>query len=164
MWLPEGMLRECIVEADRHAPLETGGTFMGYWIGTSAVVVTCLVGAGPGAERGVRHFAPDQDWQVAEIARCYERSGRMNTYVGDWHSHPGAQDGELSRKDRRVLRRIVETPSGSPKRRRVLSCGPALSFGEAPYRCSELSAMARASPTASGRCLPSVGWAYMTGG
>lgn len=116
MWLPEGMLRECIVEADRHAPLETGGTFMGYWIGTSAVVVTCLVGAGPGAERGVRHFAPDQDWQVAEIARCYERSGRMNTYVGDWHSHPGAQDGELSRKDRRVLRRIVETPAARAPR------------------------------------------------
>ena len=83
---------------------------MGYWSDSNTAVVTKLIDAGPAAERGSHYFEPDQKWQLTEIARHYERSGRRETYLGDWHSHPAAQNGKLSRKDCTVLRRIITTP------------------------------------------------------
>jgi len=44
-------------------------------------------------------------------ASHYEQSGRLDTYLGDWHTHPGAVSGGLSWKDRACLKRIVRTPS-----------------------------------------------------
>jgi len=108
VYLPPEMLRTCREEAERHYPLESGGTFMGY-IHKDYAVVEALIPPGPRAERTHYGFAPDHEWQLTEIARCYEQSGRRVTYLGDWHSHPDAGSGELSSKDRVVLRRIIQT-------------------------------------------------------
>lgn len=110
-WLPAYLHDHCVAEAKHYHPLEAGGALMGYWHGSSAVVVTAAIGPGPGALHERHNFEPDQDWQVAEIARHYEASGRLETYIGDWHSHPDAKTGHLSWTDRGVLRRIINTPS-----------------------------------------------------
>lgn len=106
--LPQAMLSACREEAQRHYPLESGGTFMGY-IQEDYAVVEALIPPGPKAQRTRYGFSPDHEWQLGEIARCYEQSGRRTTYLGDWHSHPNAGSGELSAKDRAVLRRIIRT-------------------------------------------------------
>jgi integrative and conjugative element protein (TIGR02256 family) len=109
--LPAKVHDRCIAEAHAHYPSETGGTLMGYRADANVFVVTAEIGAGPEASRGPHSFEPNQAWQLAEIARHYEASGRREAYLGDWHSHPGAEIGRLSRTDRRVLRRIINTPS-----------------------------------------------------
>lgn len=104
------ILAECCHEASSHYPLESGGTFMGY-VHNGVVVVDGHVGAGPIARRQRFSFTPDQEWQLEQIALHYEQSGRRSTYVGDWHSHPGASSGHLSAKDCGVLKRIMSTPA-----------------------------------------------------
>lgn len=96
-------------EASHYYPMESGGTFMGY-VNEEWAVVEALIPAGPNARRSRQGFLPDQAWQLAQIAECYECSGRRTTYLGDWHSHPGALSGALSRKDLQVLRRIIKAP------------------------------------------------------
>ncbi len=83
---------------------------MGYWHDPQIVVITQMIGAGPNALHNEHYFESDQQWQVSQIAKKYEQSGRCETYIGDWHSHPGAATGNLSARDRRVLRRIINTP------------------------------------------------------
>lgn len=109
VYLPSHILDACREEAERYYPVESGGTFMGYTHDDYAVV-EALIPAGPRAKRGRYGFAPDQAWQLAEIARCYEQFGRKTTYLGDWHSHPNARSGDLSGKDKSVLKRVIETP------------------------------------------------------
>lgn len=111
VWMPQGMMQACIDEAFGTFPMETGGTFMGWWMDARTAVITAEIGAGPNANYGRYHFQPDQDWQLDQIARYYEASGRRETYLGDWHSHPGASGGALSWTDRRVLHRIINTPA-----------------------------------------------------
>jgi integrative and conjugative element protein (TIGR02256 family) len=110
IWLPSRLHDDCLVEADRFHRLETGGALMGYRHGADAVITT-IIGAGPDALHERHNFEPDQEWQVAAIARHYEASGRRETYIGDWHTHPDAKTAHLSWTDRRVLRRIINTPS-----------------------------------------------------
>src|SRR3546814_733472 len=90
--------------------LGTGGTVMGLWADPSTAVITAAIGPGPNALHQHRNFLPDQDWQLMQIAEHYEESGRRETYLGDWHSHPNASSGDLSWLDRRVLRRIIRAP------------------------------------------------------
>lgn len=111
VWLSSQLHNHCIEEANRFDPLETGGALMGYWHGAHVIVITAVVGPGPGALHERYSFEPDQEWQLAEIARQYQTSGRRETYLGDWHTHPCAKSGQLSRRDRRVLRRIINTPA-----------------------------------------------------
>lgn len=106
--IPSELLSACEEEASTHFPLESGGTFMGYISGDRAYI-EAVIPPGPKAYRGHRGFAPDQEWQLAEIAALYERSGKTLTYLGDWHSHPNASSGTLSFKDRMILRRIMRT-------------------------------------------------------
>lgn len=110
MHLPKEILAACRKEASCHYPLESGGTFMGY-IHDGVVVIDSHIGAGPFARRQRFSFTPDQEWQLEQIAVHYEQSGRRSTYVGDWHSHPGASSGQLSTKDCGVLKRIMSTPA-----------------------------------------------------
>lgn len=111
IWIPVCLYDHCIEESDRFYRLETGGVLMGYWYEPGAAVITATIGPGPGAIHKPHAFEPDQDWQVAEIARHYEASGRRETYLGDWHTHPSAKTGYPSRTDRAVLRRIIKTPA-----------------------------------------------------
>ncbi|MER8492368.1 Mov34/MPN/PAD-1 family protein [Mesorhizobium australicum] len=83
---------------------------MGWWLNPDTAVVTAMIGPVPGALHERFRFQPDQQWQLEQIAAHYERSGRRETYLGDWHSHPDAPSGALSWTDRGVLRRVIATP------------------------------------------------------
>jgi integrative and conjugative element protein (TIGR02256 family) len=111
VWLPSHIQHGWIEEAKRYYPLETGGTIMGYWSDDRTAVVTASIDAGPTAIRTRHNFEPDQEWQLKEIAKTYYASGRRETYLGDWHTHPDASTGRPSFTDRRVLRRIINTPT-----------------------------------------------------
>jgi len=111
IWMPREVAGACIDEATRLFPVETGGTFMGWWTNAGTAVITAMIGPGPRATHGRHHFQPDQEWQLEQIAQHYEKSGRRETYLGDWHSHPNRLRNTLSRVDRRVLQQIINTPS-----------------------------------------------------
>lgn len=81
-------LDQMLVEGRRTFPLETGGVLMGF-VGVDCTVVTSVVGPGPRAIHRRRSFMPDAGWQQERVAELYERSGRRDTYLGDWHTHPG---------------------------------------------------------------------------
>jgi integrative and conjugative element protein (TIGR02256 family) len=93
-------------EAEAHAPRETGGVLMGTWLSSSAVSVTEVIGPGPRASHRRNGFEPDYEYHERQIARIYEASGRIQTYLGDWHSHPGGISA-LSKKDEETLRGIA---------------------------------------------------------
>lgn len=96
-------------ECDRAAPAETGGVLMGYRTEVADErVATHVIGPGPNAIHEGMRFVPDHDYQLAEITRLYEMSGRRLVYLGDWHSHPGAE-GYLSDKDLETLNRIARS-------------------------------------------------------
>lgn len=107
VWLPESCEAAILDEAVNRAPNETGGILLGYEVpDRSALVITHLVAAGPGARSGRGLFEPDGRWQEREVARIYAESGRRASYLGDWHSHP---DGIAapSKKDHRTARTIA---------------------------------------------------------
>lgn len=111
-WIPEGVLESIVNETVKTLPLETGGVLLGYWAEShSEVVITHAVGPGPLAIHSEDSFHPDTDYHTSEIARIYEASGRLYTYLGDWHSHP---DGRpcLSHRDKTTIRKISKyTPA-----------------------------------------------------
>ncbi len=111
VWIPVRILDACQSEAADKFSLETGGTYMGLWADAHTAVVTAMVGPGPNAHHERHAFQPDQAWQLDEIGRHYAASGRRETYLGDWHSHPHASVGKLSWTDRRVLRQVITTPA-----------------------------------------------------
>jgi|GEM_PF-989830 len=116
IWLPASIIAVMTQEADRFYELETGGTYMGYWATSSEAVVTRNIPAGPEACHGRGHFQPDQAWQITEIERHYQLSGRLDSYMGDWHTHPNATRAFLSRTDRACIRRIIKTPQARQDR------------------------------------------------
>lgn len=104
--IPERLAAAMLVEAQRHAPNETGGVLLG-WRGRGRAEVVELVDGGPAAERERHRFAPDGPWQRAQIAERYERSGRTLKYLGDWHSHPAG--GGPSSLDHATAAKIAQT-------------------------------------------------------
>lgn len=108
VWIADVIEQALIAEAARHFPRETGGLLLGYWATPfSELVITDAVGPGPRAVHQLTGFHPDTAYQAAEIARRYEASGRLHTYIGDWHTHPNGSH-RLSRLDRQTLRRIAD--------------------------------------------------------
>lgn len=97
-----------VYEAELTYPLETGGILMGYWV-ESDIVITHGVGPGTHAVHKSNGFRPDVNFHEAEIARIYEESSRLSTYLGDWHTHPGGS-ASLSWRDKRTMRRIANSP------------------------------------------------------
>jgi integrative and conjugative element protein (TIGR02256 family) len=75
-------------DARAHAPDESGGMLIGYWSPNGDAVITATVEGGPNAVRKRSRFEPDGKWQQQRLDEIYVRSGRMQTYLGDWHSHP----------------------------------------------------------------------------
>lgn len=114
-WVSRYAIGAMFREADRSYPYETGGVLMGYWTGrVGDSVVTQVVGPGPHAMHDETSFVPDSEFHEMEIARIYEESGRLHTYLGDWHSHPTSA-AYLSKLDRTTLRRIAtHTPARAP--------------------------------------------------
>ena len=83
-------------------PLETGGILMGYWGGNNEVIITSVIGPGPKAIHLKRSFIPDNEYHIQEISKHYSSSGRTETYLGDWHTHPKAS-AYLSNRDKDTL-------------------------------------------------------------
>jgi integrative and conjugative element protein (TIGR02256 family) len=85
-------LHDILLEAMEKWPLETGGMLLGYrGEHGGEVVITGATGPGPKARHRRYTFTPDGRWQQRELAKAYTSSGRVTTYVGDWHSHPESQ-------------------------------------------------------------------------
>lgn len=87
-------------------PFETGGILMGYWGSATEAVITAVIGPGPKAVHKKRAFRPDSAYHEQEIARLYAQSGRTETYLGDWHTHPGAA-AYMSFRDEETLSTIA---------------------------------------------------------
>ncbi len=107
VWLRDEVAAILLREAAELAPSETGGILMGYWsTDGAAVVVTNSVPGGPAAVHQRSRFEPDPTWQREEVARLYRTSGRVHTYLGDWHTHPGGS-ARPSRLDKRTAKTIA---------------------------------------------------------
>lgn len=106
--VPAAVVREMEAEAERHAPRETGGVLLGYSDRTNQrlMQITLQVGPGPEAVHESHRFDPDGEWQVRQVATAYAASGRVSTYLGDWHSHPHGSH-RPSGLDRSTARRIA---------------------------------------------------------
>lgn len=114
-WIGQPTLGWMIAEAEKTSPSETGGALVGYWVANyTEVVITDAIGPGPLAVHKEHRFIPDFECHCEQIALLYEQSGRLHTYLGDWHTHP---DGTLflGRQDRSTLKRIAShTPARAP--------------------------------------------------
>lgn len=93
-------------ELNHWFPKETGGVLIGHWTSEAEVVISDIVGPGPKAEHSRYSFTPDNDFHIQEIARYFHASEGVQTYVGDWHTHPDAE-AYLSPLDRKTLRKIA---------------------------------------------------------
>lgn len=124
LWLARQVLSALVEEASRAAPAETGGVLLGYRAAPDGEpVATHAVGPGPGAIHERHRFVPDHEYQLAEIARLYEESGRRLDYLGDWHTHPGGA-AYLSQSDRATLRRIAAARAARASRAVMLILAP----------------------------------------
>lgn len=105
VWIKKSVLETINDELHKWYPYETGGVLMGYWNGDE-VVISQIIDGGPNASRTKTSFNPDHDYQLKEISRIYRLSGRTETYLGDWHTHPDAK-AYLSDRDKKTLRNIA---------------------------------------------------------
>lgn len=113
VWLAASALEAMLTEADRYAPLETGGMLLGYCspdTDPEQLMVEAILGPGPHAAHARELFEPDARWQQAQLTEAYRSSGRITTYLGDWHTHPGSSPA-ASRRDRRTASRVARTRS-----------------------------------------------------
>lgn len=118
----DAMLRE----AEARRPVETGGMLLGYLAsGTDAetIVIESVIGPGPKAVHDKCRFEPDSTWQQRELAQAYASSGRITTYLGDWHTHP-AGTPKPSRQDKRTARSIARAKSARAARPLMLILAP----------------------------------------
>lgn len=100
-------------EAQLFAQSETGGMLLGYRTEETGeqgeqgeqIVITDLIGAGPAAVHRRDGFIPDGAWQQERLGEKYVASGRVTTYLGDWHSHPDSSPLP-SKKDRKTAKKI----------------------------------------------------------
>lgn len=122
VWLPahtaDAMLQDALAWKD----LETGGMLLGYRVNRE-IVVESTIGSGPRARHGRFSFTPDGRWQQVGLARIYDASGRMQTYLGDWHSHPRGGLGP-SRRDLRTARHVAATADSQTRNPLTLLLAP----------------------------------------
>lgn len=109
-WISQSVLVRIRQEAEKKAPLETGGLLIGY-VSTDDddVVITDMIGPGPRAKHLKWTFRPDYIHHRKEVARIFDESEGDLTYLGDWHSHPSAPS-YLSFLDKHALRNIARFP------------------------------------------------------
>lgn len=117
VWLPRSELNGIMREAERTFPDETGGVLLGYRAAEDNSLIQIMFATGPGplAIHEPSRFEPDSKWQEAEIDQLYQRSGRIATYLGDWHSHPRGST-QPSKLDRSTVRRMARhSPARVPR-------------------------------------------------
>lgn len=107
-------MQAMVALADKHAPRETGGMLLGYNADNGDTVATTIIGPGPRAKHRRFGFVPDPDYQQSLLeAHFYATNGR-ETYLGDWHTHPGGSPSP-SYIDKRTLARIASTESSGTR-------------------------------------------------
>ena len=111
IWIPANVFQEMQELADLSCPNETGGMLLGY-IAQPDIVVTKIIGPGPAAKHARFAFEPDSNYQQLELEQHFYATGGRETYLGDWHTHPYGSS-QLSRRDKRTLALIAETPSSN---------------------------------------------------
>jgi integrative and conjugative element protein (TIGR02256 family) len=104
-WIRREAYESLVSEARRWPLRETGGALLGYREAEVALVERVL-GPGPDAVHGYRHFEPDGRWQQREGERIYADSGRTVAYLGEWHTHPHGGPYP-SRQDRETAKMIA---------------------------------------------------------
>lgn len=114
--LSPNLIESCRIEATRTFPNESGGVLMGERLGPDRWKIDHIIGPGPGARHERYRFTPDPVWQHEQIAERFELTGGRSTYLGDWHSHPGARHGRLSYIDRGAARTILRSPDSQCSR------------------------------------------------
>lgn len=110
VWIAYAAWSVMVDQADVYTPLEAGGVLAGYWANPREAVVLAASGPGPFAVHETHRFAPDPDHQETWLADRYAQSSRVETYLGDWHTHPGVSVASLSWTDRATARRIASSP------------------------------------------------------
>ena len=73
-------------------------------------LVEHMVGPGPRADHRRTSFRPDADWQWSEMRRLHRALNGDLSFLGDWHTHPRASRGDLSRTDIEALAEILLEP------------------------------------------------------
>jgi integrative and conjugative element protein (TIGR02256 family) len=134
VWLAEHALMEMLTEAEERSPLETGGMLLGYAAPRAEpeeLMVETVLGPGPGSRHFKHRFEPDGAWQERELAKIYQASGRITTYLGDWHTHPGGLPLP-SRRDRKTARAIARKKSARMPRPLMLILGSDSKDGWSP--------------------------------
>jgi integrative and conjugative element protein (TIGR02256 family) len=107
VWLARAALEQMLEEAQARSPDETGGMLLGYLSpGGTEIAITDVIGPGPGALHRTHRFEPDGAWQQQQLAAAYQASGRITTFLGDWHSHADGLPAP-SRKDARTAARVA---------------------------------------------------------
>lgn len=127
VWLANVAVEVMLVEAASLAPLETGGMVLGYISPNTTpeeLMVQAVLGPGPHSRHSQSRFEPDGHWQQHQLARHYEESGRITTYLGDWHTHPGGV-AVPSRRDERTARAIARSKDARMSRPLMLILGSA---------------------------------------
>lgn len=109
LWVRENAYRQMEELAIESYPLETGGLLLGYESDDAVPVVTAITGPGPKARHRRHSFLPDTDYQQALLEAHHNATLGVESYLGDWHTHP---DGciALSRRDKKTLRNIAAAP------------------------------------------------------
>jgi integrative and conjugative element protein (TIGR02256 family) len=95
-----------LIETIKWMPKETGGILMGNRKSVDEWIITQVIGPGRNAKHTLTSFIPDYDYQEEEVAKIYSESNCLETYLGDWHTHPNS-NSHLSKKDTKTLRRIA---------------------------------------------------------
>jgi integrative and conjugative element protein (TIGR02256 family) len=106
--MPRHLVEQIQSLANKKYPLETGGVLIGSTGSADGddVVIVAIIGPGPLAHHTEISFEPDHEHQTQEIARIYRASNGVNTYLGDWHTHPNSAP-DLSRRDKKTLKHIA---------------------------------------------------------
>jgi integrative and conjugative element protein (TIGR02256 family) len=106
IWIASPVLDFIYENGSVFSPKETGGVLMGYQVSKNEFVINHIIGPGPKAQHGFASFTPDQMFHQEEISDHYIKSGCLETYLGDWHTHPNSTP-YLSAKDKETVRRIA---------------------------------------------------------
>jgi integrative and conjugative element protein (TIGR02256 family) len=99
-----GAVREA---AAKHFPRETGGFLIGLRRG-SHIEVTGLTQQSDGDIATRVSFERISPAHREEVHAAWSKSGKTETLVGDWHSHPNGS-GRASSTDRRAWRKLARS-------------------------------------------------------
>ena len=106
VWIRQSVIDYIFRNGREWLPKETGGILIGYCTADGGFVITGHVGTGEKAFHGLTGFKPDQVFHQNEIRRIYRETDRLETHLGDWHTHPNAHP-YLSPRDKAAFQIIA---------------------------------------------------------